>query len=529
MPRDSTDRPSTFNRRVSSRLRNSLTARTLIGSAVLAAILVVAFATLVIAIGSLRQAGRTALRAQQAVTAGAELERSAIALESGLRGYVSTGADKDLQPFRTARAAYPAQVARLRVLAKDDPRLRDDVADVSELITDYIDLWALPLLDVTRENPARGKALLDYRTGAQRIARVRDALRAMFGRARTEARSSERRAESRARMAIRLGVIGIAVVVLTAAGAALMLRRRVVRPIQRVATASGALAAGDLGVRVETTRQDELGALARAFNEMATGLERQRAELAARTEDLERSNRELEDYASVASHDLQGPLVTIGMYAGLLERKLDDDPEAQALATHIRTGSERMRELVRDLLEYSRLEREAFKTEAVDLEQTVRETLDSLAGPLRDRAAEVVVRELPTVAGDPGRLRQVLQNLLANAVKFTAEGVVPRVEVVSVAESPTMARVSVHDNGIGFAAGQADDIFRPFHRLHSADRFEGTGIGLAVCQRIVEQHGGRIWAEGAPGQGATFHFTLPVSETQAERPSSLVGAGGLPT
>jgi signal transduction histidine kinase len=358
---------------------------------------------------------------------------------------------------------------------------------------------------------------------------VREALRAMFARARTEAGTSERRAESRARQAIRLGVIGIVVVLLTAGGAALALRRRVVRPLQRVAGASAALASGDLGVRVDAQRSDELGDLARAFNEMAVALERQRAELAARTEDLERSNRELEDYASVASHDLQGPLVTIGMYAGLLERKLDDDPEAQALATHIRTGSERMRELVRDLLEYSRLEREAFKTEAVDLEQTVRETLDSLAGPLRDRAAEVVVRELPTVAGDPGRLRQVLQNLLANAVKFTAEGVVPRVEVVSVAESPTMARVSVHDNGIGFAAGQADDIFRPFHRLHSADRFEGTGIGLAVCQRIVEQHGGRIWAEGAPGQGATFHFTLPVSETQAERPSSLVGAGGLPT
>ncbi|MDX6555445.1 MAG: hypothetical protein QOD86_1640, partial [Miltoncostaeaceae bacterium] len=252
--------------------------------------------------------------------------------------------------------------------------------------------------------------------------------------------------------------------------------------------------------------------------------------IAARTEDLERSNRELEDYASVTSHDLQGPLVTIGMYAGLLERKLGDDPEARALATHIRTGAERMRGLVRDLLGYARLDREELKREPVDLDVTFRETLDALAGPLRDRGAEVVAQSLPTVLGDAGRLRQVLQNLLANAVKFCDEDTVPRVEVTGTLERGGMVRISVHDNRIGFPDGQAEAIFRPFHRLHSADRFEGTGIGLAVCQKIVEQHGGRIWAEGAPGQGATIHFTLPVLAQPATAPTAnLVCSGGLPT
>jgi signal transduction histidine kinase len=302
------------------------------------------------------------------------------------------------------------------------------------------------------------------------------------------------------------------------------------RPIQHVARAAGAIERGNLGARVETRRQDELGDLIRAFNGMADALERQRAELAARTEDLERSNRDLEDYASVTSHDLQGPLVTIGMYAGLLEGKLAGDPEAQKLATHIRTGSERMRALVRDLLGYARLDREETRQEPVDLDVTFRETLDALAGPLRDRDAEVVAQSLPTVCGDPGRLRQVLQNLLSNAVKFCAEGTVPRVEVTSQLEPGGMARISVHDNGIGFPDGQAEAIFRPFHRLHSADRFEGTGIGLAVCQKIIEQHGGRIWAEGAPDQGASIHFTLPVlTRAEPEPRASLVGAGGPPT
>ena len=511
------------------RLRHSLTARTLVGSAVMATALAVAFAVMVLAIGSLRTAGRAALRAQQAVNTGTELQRSAIALENGLRGYIATQNPRDLKPFDDARRAYPQQVARLRTLARDDPALRTDVQRVSELLSDYVGLWALPLLDTNRDNPKAAQALLFYRTGQQRIQRVRDALGQMSARARTEASTTERRAESRATLAVRLGIVGIVLVAFVAGLAAWLLRRRVVRPIADVAQASGAIAAGDLGVRVETHRPDELGDLMRAFNAMAAALERQREELATRTDALERSNRELEDYASVASHDLQGPLVTIGMYAGLLERRLSGDPDAIKLATHIREGAERMRDLVRDLLAYARLDSEALRHEPVDLDLLLRETLEALAGPLRDRGAEISAQPLPTVSGDPGRLRQVLQNLLSNAIKFS-ENDAPKVSVTSALESRDVARVSVHDNGIGFRPGQAEEIFRPFHRLHSSERFEGTGIGLAVCQKIVEQHGGRIWAEGAPGQGATIHFTLPILSAPQRRPATnLVGAGGLPT
>ena len=509
-------------------MRHSLTARTLLGSAVLAVVLVVAFAVLVIAIGNLRSVGRVALRAQQAVTVGTELERSAVTLENGLRRFVSSGREADLEPFTAARERYPEQVERLKALARDDPQLRADVDRVATLISDYIGLWALPFLETARENPRYGRAYLDDRIGRQRIASVRKALGEMFVRARAEADATERRADSRADLALRLAFIGIAVVLLTALGAAALLRRRVVKPIQSVAGASSAIASGDLAARVETTRSDELGDLARAFNDMAAALQRQAAEITERTDELERSNRELEDYASVTSHDLQGPLVTMGMYAGLLERKLTGDPEAQALATHIRTGSDRMRGLTRDLLAFARLDREVSKADPVDLDETLRDVRDALAGPLRDRGAEVTVSPLPTVRGDAGRLRQVFQNLLTNAIKFTDPDSPPRVEITSTAMPGGMTRISVHDNGIGFAEGQAELIFRPFQRLHSADRYEGSGIGLAVCERVVSQHGGRIWAEGAPGRGATFHLTLPVISQPAEA-SSLVGAGGLPT
>ena len=511
--------------------RNSLTARTLAVSGIFAVALVAGIALLVVAIGSLRDASRAALRAQQAVTVGTELERSVVTLESGLRGFVATGREADLAPFTAARSLYPRQVRRLQQLAQNDPQLRADVRRVSEQISDYVGLWALPLLETTRENPRIGRSLLPDTTGKQRVENIRAAFRQMFDRARSAAAVKERRADRRSDLAVTMGMVGIVLTIALSGLLAWLLRRTILRPISCVAEATETIAAGDLTARVPDDRADELGDLARAFNAMAASLEASAAELALRAEDLERSNRELEDYASVTSHDLQGPLVTMGMYAGLLARKLEADDEARTLAENIRKGSEGMRRLVRELLAYARLDRHAGTQEPVDLEVLLRETLEVLAGPLVDAQAEVVAAaELPTVLGDPARLRQVLQNLLANAIKFTDKSF-PRVEV-SATQERGLARVSVHDHGIGFADGQAELIFRPFQRLHSADRFEGTGIGLAVCQKIVEQHGGRIWAEGRPGEGATFHFTLPLAgvpdAVDGPASGSLVGAGGPP-
>jgi signal transduction histidine kinase len=168
-----------------------------------------------------------------------------------------------------------------------------------------------------------------------------------------------------------------------------------------------------------------------------------------------------------------------------------------------------MRRLVRELLAYARLERTPGRREPVELAQVVHEALENLAGPIAAASAEVSVGDLPVVMGDANRLVQVVQNLLTNALKFS-EGP-PRVDVWAEPAGDGEARVSVRDHGIGFEPGKSDLIFRPFHRLHGADRFEGTGIGLAVCQKIVDQHGGRIWAESAPGEGATFSFTLALA------------------
>lgn len=497
--------------------RHSLTARTLAISGVFAVLLAAGFALLVVAINSLRDAGRAAVRAQQAVTAGTELEKSVLNLENGLKGYVASGKPAQLAPFQSARREYPRQVARLKALARDDAQLRGDVERISGSIADYLNLWALPVLSIARDDLEIARSVIVNTRGRMRVARIREDFRTLFARARGEAAAKARRADRRSDLAVGMGVAGIILVVALSGGLAWLLRRSVLRPIRRVAGASETLALGDLSARVPADRSDEIGDLARSFNAMAESLELSQEELAKRAQELERSNRELEDYASVTSHDLQGPLVTIGMYAELLTQRVKD-PDARELATHIRDGAASMRRLVRELLAYARLERHAGRRERVPLDEAFAEARDNLAGPIRDAGAGITVEgELPVVTGDPARLTQLLQNLLTNAIKFTEEGD-PRVEVFARPEGAGMVRVSVRDHGIGFQEGQAEVIFRPFHRLHGADRFEGTGIGLAVCQKIVDQHGGRIWADGRPGEGATFHFTLPLATDEAEGP-----------
>ena len=479
-------------------------------SAVFALLLASGFVVLVLAISQLRDAGRAAVRAQQAVTVGTELQRSVLNLEAGLRGYVATGRDELLEPFEIARRQYPQEARRLEALAQGDPALRAEVQQISADIKDYVDLWAIPLLGVAEDDLEVARSVIVNETGRMRVERIRSSFRRMFARARAGAERRAARADRRSNIAVGLGLAGIFLVLAASAIATWVLSRVVLRPVKDVAKATETVAGGDLSTRVPAERHDEIGDLARSFNAMTTALERNRVELAERADDLERSNRELEDYASVTSHDLQGPLVTVGMYAEMLTQRLKDDPDSRQLAEHIRDGAAGMRRLVRELLAYARLERRAIEPEPVELGSAVREALVSLAGPIADARADVHVEPLPTVMGDTARLVQLLQNLLTNAIKFTDDGA-PRVEVFARRDGD-MAVVSVRDHGIGMDPDKTELIFRPFHRLHGTERYAGTGIGLAVCHKIVDQHGGRIWADSAPGKGATFSFTLPLAE-----------------
>jgi light-regulated signal transduction histidine kinase (bacteriophytochrome) len=299
-----------------------------------------------------------------------------------------------------------------------------------------------------------------------------------------------------------------------AGGIALFLRRFVVRPVLAVSGASRALAEGDTSARVPETAEDEIGDLARAFNTMAESLERNREEIAQRTRELERSNEELDRFAAVTSHDLQAPLVTISMYVQLLERRHGKElGEGNEIVDRIAAATGQARDLVRDLLEYSRAGRGEMRAELVEARQLVSEVVDLLAGPLQESGASVSVGDLPMLKVDCANMRQVFQNLIANAVKFTDRD--PQVSVTAERKGDCW-EFAVADNGIGMDPQHAEEIFKPFQRLHGDGKYPGAGLGLAVCQRIVEQHGGRIWVETELGKGSTFRFTLPVADDVSE-------------
>jgi PAS domain S-box-containing protein len=236
------------------------------------------------------------------------------------------------------------------------------------------------------------------------------------------------------------------------------------------------------------------------------------AELADRAEALARSNADLEQFAYVASHDLQTPLRAVAGFVDLLRRRyagrLDDDAdEFIELAVG---GVERMQRLIDDLLAYSRVRREEARRDPVDCNAAMRDVLAALRAEIERTGAQVQVADLPTVLGARSQVDQLFQNLVGNALKFSNSRP-PRVEV-SAAREDGRWRISVRDNGIGIDPADADRMFRMFERLPAADDFPGTGIGLAICQRIVEAHGGEIHAAPAPGGGTVMSFTLADSD-----------------
>ena len=237
------------------------------------------------------------------------------------------------------------------------------------------------------------------------------------------------------------------------------------------------------------------------------------AQVTTQAEELSRSNRELEQFAYVASHDLQEPLRMVSSYVALLGRRYDGqlDERADKYIHFAVDGANRMQRLIHDLLAYSRVGTQGAELAPTDTVPVLRETLSNLEMAIGETGAEVVYSDLPWVMGDPSQLRQLFQNIIGNALKFRSE-TRPRVELSAKRESDEWT-FSIRDNGVGFDQRYAERVFGVFKRLHRNADIPGTGIGLAICQRIIDRHGGRIWVESKPGEGSCFYFTLPaVSE-----------------
>lgn len=260
--------------------------------------------------------------------------------------------------------------------------------------------------------------------------------------------------------------------------------------------------------------RDSGGRIAGLFGISRDITERKEAEreMARLAEELRRSNAELERFAYVASHDLQEPLRIVTSYVQLLARRYRGrlDQDADEFIAYAVDGANRMKRLIQDLLAYARIGSKGAQPEPVDLGEVLRHVLEALRMQLQDGGATVEPGPLPTVLADPVQMEQLLQNLISNAVKF--HGSDPPVVRIAAEQRADKWEVSVADNGIGIDPQFFDRIFIVFQRLHGMSEYSGTGIGLAICKKIVERHGGRIWVESKPGKGSTFRFTLPTHE-----------------
>lgn len=270
-------------------------------------------------------------------------------------------------------------------------------------------------------------------------------------------------------------------------------------------------------------RTSELAESVEALREEITARKRAEEALRKRTAELSRSNEqlaamneELDAFVYAASHDLQEPIRHLVSYSSLLREDIGEDlpEEAATDLFYISEAAKRMQTLVQDLLALSRAGRAAMRREQVCLDDCVAEALEALRRAVEETGASIERVPLPEVTGDATLLIQLYQNLIGNALKFRSE---QRPVVTLTAEKGSEGwTLGVRDNGIGIAPQYAEQVFTPFRRLHGRTEYEGSGVGLAICRRNVERHGGRIWVESEPGQGAHFKFTIPAADIGQE-------------
>lgn len=344
-------------------------------------------------------------------------------------------------------------------------------------------------------------------------------------------------AETEATLIRNLALLGL--VTLLAVGAAWLLGDiLIVHQARALVETTRQLAAGDLSARTTVSHDaGELGQLAQAFDQMAEALaqrevERIQAQQAVETyaADLERSNRDLQDFAYIASHDLQEPLRKIQTFSELMRTRYADQLDNRGLDTleRMREAAHRLQTLIADLLTYSRITSRGEPFSQVDLKVIARQVVSDLDVQIQQSGAQVEIDSLPVIEADPTQIYRLLQNLCSNALKFQVPGRIPRIKISGHLEPPktsenryglsdgAMCEVQVQDNGIGFEEKYAERIFQPFERLHARDSYAGTGMGLAICRKIVERHGGTITVNSRPGEGSTFIFTLPITQANGD-------------
>ncbi|WP_278265735.1 CHASE3 domain-containing protein [Nocardia sp. AG03] len=453
-----------------------------------------------------------------AATESARLENALVNQETGIRGYASTGDPQFLEPYTTGRQEQALAAARLRELLADNPELLADLTAVELAAQQWRREYAEPVATSTPADAAirtdaavavRGKTLFD--TLRDRLAAQNTDLVAAVDRA--DAQLDSARTTRNIVLAGTVGAFLLAGVLLT-----VLVRRLVVRPLRYLTDSSQRVASGRFDAHIDSVGPSDIAQVCAAVENMrhqiVGELESTRVQESAlqqQAEELRRSNAELEQFAYVASHDLQEPLRKVASFCQLLDKRYGDqlDERGKQYIDFAVDGAKRMQILINDLLTFSRVGRMSDGTEPVELDQTLDDALTALSASIEESGAKIDRPEsLPRLIGEPTLLTMLWQNLIGNAIKFRTPELTPVISVTCTPGAEDEWEFSVSDNGIGVAPEFAEKVFVIFQRLHSRDAYGGTGIGLAVCKKIVEFHGGRIWIDTDHHDGTRLCFTL---------------------
>jgi len=456
---------------------------------------------------------------------GSQLYAAMLNQETGLRGYLLSGQRPFLAPYTSGIAQQRTQVKALQPLLVSLPAARADLTTTLRHIAFWRSTYAIPAMArvAAAGKPMPGGTIA---TGKQDF----DAIRAPLSSFQAYLSAQRRQAVSRLRgSADVLDVTGIVsgvmlALVLIALGVAL--RAAAIRPLTRLAGDARQVASGDFDHEVDPSGPREVHTLAVDVNQMRRRILRElsavragHTALEARARDLERSNAELEQFAYVASHDLQEPLRKVASFCQLLQRRYIGQLDARAdqYIEFAVDGAKRMQALIDDLLAFSRVGRAERAPTLVSCAKALSQARVNLTNEIKKSSAVIETTDLPSVKAEFTLLTSLFQNLISNAIKFRGEQ--PPIVRITAGRREDDWLFSVADNGIGIEPEFADRIFVIFQRLHDRTQYAGTGIGLSMCRKIVEHYGGRIWLDTDYHEGAKFDFTLPVAPADYEETS----------
>jgi signal transduction histidine kinase len=505
---------------------SSLRRRLAVSTAIAAGCMLLGVAVLVVALT--RMTGATSAqvdRLDPAEAATLDLVTALFDQQTAIRGYALTADRALLAPYETAVASQADAQNRLRTLLSDEPAALGDIDELERLAQGWRTDFAEPAITQVAAAGAGSVPPATFAESGQRFSEVRAALE------RIESDLAAARQQSRAdltsanRLLVGMFVIGTVLLAMGLLGLWALLRRWVTGPLDQLGAEVRRVVGGDLEHRIDVAGPSEITSLAADVESMRRGvvlelevavhareeLRTASALLADQAEELRRSNRDLEQFAYVASHDLQEPLRKVISFCQLLQKRYAGklDERGDQYVEFAVDGAKRMQRLINDLLAFSRVGRTTGDFVDVPLDEALEEALNRLSAVIEEARAQVTADPLPVVHGDPTLLTQVFQNLVGNAVKFRGE-TPPRVHI-GVQRDDEFWQFTCVDNGIGIAPEYAEKIFVIFQRLHPREDYGGTGIGLALVKKIVEFHGGRIWLAASPPSGTTLCFTLPVS------------------